>query len=289
MNDKAQHKPLIAFQGVEGAYSHIASLAACPEYKPMACSRFSGMISAVQDNAAELAMVPVENSTAGRVSDIHHILPESGLHIIGEHFQPVSHRLMGVKGATLEDIKEVHSHEQGLAQCRKELMQLGIKPVIHPDTAGAAKDVAAMGDKSIGAIASSLAADIYGLDILKEDINDSDANTTRFLIMSREPKTPALSYGPAMTTMIFQVRSVPAVLYKALGGFATNGINLTKLESYMIGNQFEAAQFYIDCEGHIDSDALRMALDEVRFYCVEDGIQILGCYPASPSRKLGSK
>lgn len=285
MVETAHTQPLIAFQGVEGAYSHIACKNACPDYQPLACSRFSGMISAVQDEQAELAMVPVENSTAGRVSDIHHILPESGLHIIGEHYQPVSHRLLGVAGASLSDITEVHSHEQGLAQCRHELMQLGIKPVIHPDTAGAAKDIALRGDKHVGAIASSLAAEIYGLEVLKEDINDSAENTTRFLIMSRSPKTPPADL-PAMTTMIFQVRSVPAVLYKALGGFATNGINLTKLESYMIGNQFEAAQFYIDCEGHIESDALKMALEELRFYCVNDGIQILGCYPASPSRQL---
>ena len=285
MNENTQNLPLIAFQGVEGAYSHIAAMNACPFHTPIACSRFSGMISAVQDNNAELAMVPVENSTAGRVSDIHHILPESGLHIIGEHFQPVSHRLLGIPGASLADIKEVHSHEQGLAQCRKELMQLGIRPVIHPDTAGAAKDVAAMKNKSVGAIASSLAAEIYGLEVLKTDINDSDVNTTRFLIMSREPTMPDMDSGPAMTTLIFEVRSVPAALYKALGGFATNGINLTKLESYMIGNQFEAAQFYIDCEGHLHSDALQLALDELRFYCVPDGIQILGCYPAAHSRK----
>ncbi|MGB1180719.1 MAG: prephenate dehydratase [Candidatus Puniceispirillaceae bacterium] len=268
----------IAFQGVQGAYSHIACMAVCPEHEPLAKSRFSGMISAVQEKQADMAMVPVENSTAGRVSDIHHILPESGLHIIGEHFQPVEHRLLGIKGARLEDITEVHSHEQGLAQCRKTLATLNIKPVIHPDTAGAAKDVAARQDKSVGAIASSLAADIYGLDVLKQDINDEGANTTRFLLMAREAKWPHSTEIPAMTTMIFRVRSVPAVLYKALGGFATNGINLTKLESYMIGSNFEAAQFYIDCE------PMKQALEELKFYCVEDGIQIMGCYPASPAR-----
>ena len=274
----------IAFQGVQGAYSHIACMAVCPEHEPLAKSRFSGMISAVQEKQADMAMVPVENSTAGRVSDIHHILPESGLHIIGEHFQPVEHRLLGIKGARLEDITEVHSHEQGLAQCRKTLATLNIKPVIHPDTAGAAKDVAARQDKSVGAIASSLAADIYGLDVLKQDINDEGANTTRFLLMAREAESPQSTEIPAMTTMIFRVRSVPAVLYKALGGFATNGINLTKLESYMIGSNFEAAQFYIDCEGHIDSEPMKQALEELKFYCVEDGIQIMGCYPASPAR-----
>ena len=283
--DKADNStPKIAFQGVLGAYSHIACMTACPGFEPVAKSRFSGMISAVQNHEADMAMVPVENSTAGRVSDIHHILPESGLHIIGEHFQPVEHKLLGIKGAQLADITEVHSHEQGLAQCRNTLAALDIKPVIHPDTAGAAKDVAARQDKSVGAIASSLAGEIYGLDVVKQDINDEAANTTRFLLMAREPKLPQLSDMPAMTTMIFRVRSVPAVLYKALGGFATNGINLTKLESYMIGSNFEAAQFYIDCEGHIDSEPMKMALEELKFYCVKDGIQIMGCYPASPAR-----
>jgi len=284
MDVNVNSTPKIAFQGVHGAYSHIACMTACPGFEPVAKSRFSGMISAVQDHEAEMAMVPVENSTAGRVSDIHHILPESGLHIIGEHFQPVEHRLLGIKGARLEDITEVHSHEQGLAQCRKALAKLNIKPVIHPDTAGAAKDVAARQDKSVGAIASSLAAEIYGLDVVKQDINDEQANTTRFLLMARDAKWPALAETPAMTTMIFRVRSVPAVLYKALGGFATNGINLTKLESYMIGSNFEAAQFYIDCEGHIEDEPMKLALEELKFYCVENGIQIMGCYPASPAR-----
>jgi len=284
MDDNVNSTPKIAFQGVHGAYSHIACMTACPGFEPMAKSRFSGMISAVQDHEAEMAMVPVENSTAGRVSDIHHILPESGLHIIGEHFQPVEHRLLGIQGARLEDITEVHSHEQGLAQCRKALAKLNIKPVIHPDTAGAAKDVAARQDKSVGAIASSLAAEIYGLDVVKQDINDEQANTTRFLLMARDAQWPALAETPAMTTMIFRVRSVPAVLYKALGGFATNGINLTKLESYMIGSNFEAAQFYIDCEGHIEDEPMKLALEELKFYCVENGIQIMGCYPASPAR-----
>lgn len=276
----------IAFQGVEGAYSHIACQAVCPDYQPLACSRFSGMISAVQDGRADIAMVPVENSTAGRVADIHHILPESGLHITGEHFQPVEHKLLGIKGSSLDQITEVHSHEQGLAQCRKELEALGIKPVIHPDTAGAARDIAERGEPHIGAIASSLAAEIYGLDILRETVTDSDTNTTRFLIMARQPHIPELT-TPSMTTLIFQVRSVPAALYKALGGFATNGINLTKLESYMIGGHFEAAQFYIDCEGHIDSEPMKWALDELRFYCVDGGVRVMGCYPSSPARRKG--
>ena len=274
----------IAFQGVPGAYSHLASSAVMPDAETIACSSFSEMILAVQKGDADFAMVPVENSTAGRVADIHHILPESGLYIIGEHYQPVDHKLLAVKGASLGDITEVHSHEQGLAQCRKSLEKLGIKPVIHADTAGAAKDIALMADPKIGAIASSLAAEIYDLDILDADILDSNSNTTRFLVMAPHQEVPADSAAAAITTLIFEVRSVPAVLYKALGGFATNGINLTKIESYMRGSSMQAAQFYIDCEGHIDTPAMARALEELRFYCKDEGVRILGTYLASPSR-----
>ena len=275
---------IIAFQGVPGAYSHLACSSVMPKAQTLACSSFSEMVLSVQQGEADFAMVPVENSTAGRVADIHHILPESGLYIIGEHFQPVNHKLLAIKGAQLSDITEVHSHEQGLAQCRKSLEKLAIKPVIHADTAGAAKDIALLGEKNVGAIASSLAADIYGLDILDADILDSNSNTTRFLVMAREEDIPADPNLPAITTLIFEVRSVPAVLYKALGGFATNGINLTKLESYMKGGSMQAAQFYIDCEGHIETTAMARALEELRFYCKDGGVQILGTYPASPAR-----
>lgn len=278
----------IAFQGALGAYSHMACGAVMPDAEVLACDSFSDMLDAVSDGVVDGAMVPVENSTAGRVADIHHLLPDSGLHIIGEHFQPVSHCLLGPRGSKLEQITEVHSHEQGLAQCRDTLQRLGIKPVIHADTAGAAKDVAAKGEAHIGAIASRLAGEIYGLDILLEAAEDLDTNTTRFLVMARQPIAPPLNQ-PTITTIIFQVRSVPAVLYKALGGFATNGVNLTKIESYMRGGHMTSAQFYVDCEGHSDDGAMQHALEELRFYCIEGGVQILGCYPASPARATGAR
>jgi prephenate dehydratase len=236
------------------------------------------MIAMVQDGGADCAMVPVENSTAGRVADIHHLLPESGLFIIAEHYQPVAHKLLGIKGAQLSDITEVHSHEQGLAQCRLTLQKMGIKPVIHSDTAGAAKDIAARGERHVGAIASALAGDIYGLDTVQDTITDKVINTTRFLIMSRERVVPQDVTAPAMTTIIFEVRSVPAVLYKALGGFATNGINLTKLESYMLDGSMNAARFYVDCEGHPETASMKLALEELQFYCTDGGIRILGTY-----------
>ena len=268
----------IAFQGVLGAYSHMACQAHCPDLTPLPCASFSDMIAMVQDGGADCAMVPVENSTAGRVADIHHLLPESGLFIIAEHYQPVAHKLLGIKGAQLSDITEVHSHEQGLAQCRLTLQKMGIKPVIHSDTAGAAKDIAARGERHVGAIASALAGNIYGLDTVQDTITDKVTNTTRFLIMSRERVVPQDVTAPAMTTIIFEVRSVPAVLYKALGGFATNGINLTKLESYMLDGSMNAARFYVDCEGHPETDSMKLALEELQFYCTDGGIRILGTY-----------
>ncbi|MBT4847744.1 MAG: prephenate dehydratase [Alphaproteobacteria bacterium] len=271
----------IAFQGVLGAYSHMACQAHRPDLTPLPCASFSEMIAAVQDGGADCAMVPVENSTAGRVADIHHLLPESGLFIISEHYQPVAHKLLGIKGAQLSDITEVHSHEQGLAQCRLTLHKMGIKPVIHSDTAGAAKDIAARGERHVGAIASALAGEIYGLDTVQDSITDKLTNTTRFLVMSREHTVPKEITAPAMTTIIFEVRSVPAVLYKALGGFATNGINLTKLESYMLGGSMNAARFYVDCEGHPETASMKLALEELQFYCTDGGIRILGTYPTN--------
>ena len=271
----------IAFQGVLGAYSHMACQAHRPDLTPLPCASFSEMIAAVQDGGADCAMVPVENSTAGRVADIHHLLPESGLFIISEHYQPVAHKLLGIKGAQLSDITEVHSHEQGLAQCRLTLHKMGIKPVIHSDTAGAAKDIAARGERHVGAIASALAGEIYGLDTVQDSITDKLTNTTRFLVMSREHTVPKEITAPAMTTIIFEVRSVPAVLYKALGGFATNCINLTKLESYMLDGSMNAARFYVDCEGHPETASMKLALEELQFYCTDGGIRILGTYPTN--------
>ena len=275
----------IAFQGVPGAYSHLSCQAFCPDWKAIAYDSFSGMLRAVQEGECNAAMVPVENSTAGRVADIHRLLPSSGLHIIAEHFQPVNHQLLGVKGAKLSDIKEAHSHEQGLAQCREKLEVLGITPVIHSDTAGAARDVRRWDDPTKAAIASKLASDIYGLVVLMDHITNISINTTRFLVMKKQMQVPDVSSEPTHCTLVFSLRSVPAALYKALGGFATNGINLTKIESYMSGDQMQAAQFYIDCEGHIEHENMQLALEELKFYCLKDAVHILGCYPSSPYRQ----
>ena len=275
---------IIAFQGVPGAYSHMACQAVKPEMEVLACASFEDMILAVQEGRAALAMVPVENSIAGRVADIHHLLPDSGLFINGEHFQRVNHHLLAPAGATLDSLVEVHSHAQGLAQCRERLRSLGLTPVMHPDTAGAAKDIAARGDRTVGAIASELAGRIYGLDVLLASAEDAEHNTTRFLVMSRTDVTPPLNGERMMTTMVFKLRSVPAALYKALGGFATNGVNLTKLESYLRPGSAEHAQFYVDVEGHIDAPDMRLAMEELRFYCQNGEVTILGTYPASPVR-----
>ncbi|MEK9936008.1 MAG: prephenate dehydratase [Rhodobiaceae bacterium] len=275
---------IIAFQGVPGAYSHMACQAVKPEMEVLACASFEDMILAVQEGRAALAMVPVENSIAGRVADIHHLLPESGLFINGEHFQRVNHHLLAPAGATLDSLVEVHSHAQGLAQCRERLRSLGLTPVMHADTAGAAKDIAARGDRTVGAIASELAGRIYGLDVLLASAEDAEHNTTRFLVMSRTDVTPPLNGERMMTTMVFKLRSVPAALYKALGGFATNGVNLTKLESYLRPGSAEQAQFYVDVEGHIDAPDMRLAMEELRFYCQDGAVTILGTYPASPVR-----
>lgn len=280
MSDAA-HK--IAFQGVPGAYSHMACQAVKPDMEPVPCASFETMLTEVQEGRANLAMVPVENSTAGRVADIHHLLPSSGLYIIGEHFHRVNHHIMAPPGATLDGLTHVHSHAQGLAQCRERIRKLGLTPVMHPDTAGAAKDVGAAGDPTVGAIASRLAAEIYDLDILFESAEDDEHNTTRFLLMSATPELPERG-GAMMTTLVFQLRSVPAALYKALGGFATNGINLTKLESYIRAGVAEQAQFYMDVQAHIDDPAMQNAMEELCFYCTKDEVHVLGTYPASPAR-----
>ena len=274
----------IAFQGVPGAYSHMACQLVKPDMDAVACASFEDMLTQVQEGHAALAMVPVENSTAGRVADIHHLLPQSGLHIIGEHFQRVNHHLLALRGSRLENLKTVHSHAQGLAQCRQQIRQLGLTPIMHADTAGAAKDVAAAGDPSVAAVASRLAAQIYDLEIIIDSLEDDKKNTTRFLIMAADPIVPKIGDVPMITTLVFQLRSVPAALYKALGGFATNGINLTKLESYLRPGVSERAQFYMDVEGHIDEPAMRLAMEELRFYCMKDEVKVLGSYAASPDR-----
>ncbi len=282
MAKAADSKHMIAFQGVLGANSDMACRAVHPEMSTLACESFEDTFTAVAEGRAGLAMIPIENSSAGRVADIHHLLPESGLHIIAEHFQKVDHQLLAPKGARLDTIREVHSHVQALSQCRKFIRGHGLKPIIHADTAGAAAEVAERGDPGQAAIASELAGEIYKLQSLKRDIQDTEHNTTRFIIMSKEPVDPDPAEGPVITTFVFRVRSVPAALYKVLGGFATNGVNITKLESYILDGAFTVAQFYADIEGHPDERLVRLALEELSFFSRE--VKILGVYPANPFR-----
>jgi len=273
---------IIAFQGVPGAYADLACRSVYPAMDTLSCGSFEECFVAVRDMKAKYAMIPVENSIAGRVADIHHLLPEGGLYIVGEHYQRVLHHLLGLPGAQIEQIKTAKSHIQALTQCRKFLASHNIRPVSSGDTAGGAKDVAEQGDPSVAGIASSLAGEIYGLQSLAADIADMPENTTRFLILAREPQIPAVG-DFCMTSLLFRVRSVPAALYKALGGFATCGVNLTKIESYLVGGRFDAAQFYIDVEGHPDERPLKLALEELAFFASE--VRILGTYPAHPFRR----
>ncbi|MBI4275092.1 MAG: prephenate dehydratase [Rhizobiales bacterium] len=273
----------IVFQGEPGANSHLACREAYPAHEPLACPTFEDAFAAVASGESELAMIPIENSIAGRVADIHHLMPDSKLHIVAEWFLPVRHQLMAPKGATVKDIATVESHVHALGQCRKIIRKLGVKPIVAADTAGSAREVAERGDKSRAAIASRLAAEIYGLDILAEDIEDEAHNTTRFIVLSREANWATANDGQVITTFVFRVRNLPAALYKALGGFATNGVNMTKLESYMIGGNFFATQFYADVEGHPDERKLVLALEELAFFSKE--MKILGVYPAHPFRR----
>jgi prephenate dehydratase len=272
----------IVFQGEPGANSHLAIREAYPDAEAVPCPTFEDAFAALTAGEANLGMIPVENSVAGRVADIHHLMPESGLHIVAEYFMPVRHQLLGLKGAALKDIKTVESHVHALGQCRKVIRKLGIKPIVAADTAGSAREIAEAGDKSRASIASRLAAEIYGLDILAEDIEDEAHNTTRFIVLSRESKWAKSGAGPVITTFLFRVRNVPAALYKALGGFATNGVNMTKLESYMIEGNFLATQFYADVEGHPEDRNVVFAFEELAFYSKE--MKILGVYPAHPFR-----
>ncbi|HEX4113350.1 MAG TPA: prephenate dehydratase, partial [Stellaceae bacterium] len=283
MSKKPDPANTIAFQGAPGAYSDLACRQVFPRMTTLPCAGFEDAIAAVRRSRARLVMLPIENSVAGRVADIHHLMPGSKLHIIGEHFQRVEHHLLAPRGATLGSLKTVHSHVHALGQCRDLIRKLGIKAVVAGDTAGSAAEVAARGDKSEAAIASELAGKIYGLVSLKKNIEDAEHNTTRFLIMAREPKWPKPGNGLTVTTFVFDVRNVPAALYKALGGFATNGINMTKLESYMVGGRFTATQFYADVEGHPEDRPLKLALEELRFFT--HAVNILGVYPGHPFRR----
>ncbi|MBI3452583.1 MAG: prephenate dehydratase [Rhodospirillales bacterium] len=282
---KRKSPPRIAFQGQPGAYSDLACRTAFSKLETLPCASFEDAMAAVRDGRARHAMIPIENSVAGRVADVHHLLPHAGLHIVAEHFQRVNHHLLAPKGATLKTVRTVQSHVQALDQCRATLRKLGLKRAIGADTAGSAAEVAEAGDVSRAAIASQLAGEIYGLKSLKKDIEDAEHNTTRFVVLSRAPVDPDPHRGRVMTSFVFRVRNVPAALYKALGGFATNGINMTKLESYLVGGHFEAAQFYADVEGHPKDRPLRLALEELRFFTRE--VIVLGVYHAHPYRHRG--
>ncbi len=275
----------IAFQGELGAYSHQACHETYPDMEVLPCRTFEDTIAAVREGTARLAMVPVENSTFGRVADIHHLLPESGLHIVGEAFVRVHINLLALPGVRLDQIESAMSHTMLLGQCRAFLERHGIHRVNGADTAGSARHVAEAGDPSMAALASELAGEIYGLDVIAQHIEDHSTNTTRFLVMAREPDFTSRGDDGMMTTFVFQVRNIPAALYKALGGFATNGVNMTKLESYMINGSFTATQFYADIEGHPDEPAVARALDELDYFTSD--ITILGVYPADPRRYDG--
>lgn len=272
----------ISFQGAHGAYSDISCREVFPDLETVPCDTFEEAFAACQSGATDLAMIPIDNTLAGRVADVHHFLPKSGLSIIGEHFLKIEHALLGVKGAKIEDLKHVHSHLHALPQCRKIIKELGLKPHVHADTAGAASEVAQKNDPAHGAIASTLAGEIYGLEKLRGDVQDADHNTTRFIILSKEPKVPIFVEGEAyITSFVFSVRNIPAALYKAMGGFATNGVNMVKLESY-VNPEFQVAQFYVDVTGHIEQKSLQLALEELRFFAKE--VNILGTYKAHSFR-----
>jgi prephenate dehydratase len=275
----------IAYQGEPGANSHIACQQAYRNYEPLACPTFEDAFAAVRSGRAALAMIPIDNSVAGRVADIHHMMPASRLHIVAEWFLPVQHQLMAPKKATLRTIKTVESHVHALGQCRKIIRTLGIKAVVAADTAGAAREVAEANDVTRAALATKLAAKIYRLKILKKDVADAKHNTTRFVVLARQPKWASRKEKNVVTTFVFQVRNIPAALYKALGGFATNGVNMTKLESYMVDGSFSATQFYADVQGHPKQRALELALEELEFVSQPKTLRILGVYPAHRFRQ----
>jgi prephenate dehydratase len=274
----------IAYQGEPGANSHIACVENFPEAEPLPCATFEDAFAALRDGAAELGMIPIENSIAGRVADIHNLLPASNLNIIAETFLPIRFQLLALPGARLSDLRSVHSHVHALGQCRKIIRELGLKPVIAGDTAGSAREVAEDGDPTRASLATGLAGEIYGLNVLRENVEDEPHNTTRFVVLSKTPKLAPAGNGPVVTTFVFRVRNVPAALYKALGGFATNGVNMTKLESYMVDGEFTATQFLADVDGHPEDPPLARALEELGFFSRE--VRILGVYPAHPFRQL---
>ncbi len=274
----------IAYQGVQGAYSEQACKNAYTHYQTVACDTFHEAMWMVESGDSDLAMIPLENSTAGRVEEIYRLIPKMALHVIGEHFEPVVHCLLALPHAKLEELKYVASHPQALAQCHNNIIELGLKAEAKLDTAGAAKELLELQDIHRAAIASKLAADIYGLQILQENFEDIQGNTTRFFILSRERNTPAYDVSQSyITSLIFQVKNIPAALYKVLGGFATNGVNILKIESYMGTNMLQGSQFHIDIEGHIDAYNVKLALDELAFFA--DEVRILGTYKSHRHRR----
>ncbi len=272
----------VSYQGEPGANSHIAALEVYPDCEPIGCTTFEDALGLLKSGDADLGMIAIENSVAGRVADIHHLLPDSGLFIVGEHFLRVRHQLMGLPGTRLQDVKDVYSHIQALGQCRVTLRALGLRAVTAADTAGSARMIKEAGKPAQAAIASELAAKIYGLEILKRDIEDEKHNTTRFVVLARAPVEVTPGTAACVTTFFFKVRNVPAALYKAMGGFATNGVNITKLESYQLGGTFSATMFYADIEGHPADRPVQLALEELRFFSTE--VRVLGTYAASPLR-----
>jgi prephenate dehydratase len=272
----------IAYQGEPGSNSHLVCQEHHPDAEAVACASFEDVFAAVENGDADLALIPIDNSLAGRVADIHHFLPTSTLHIVGEHFLRIRFALMGIPGTTLDRVKTVHSHVHALGQCRRIIREHSLTTVISGDTAGAAREVAEAGDPAQAAISPPLAAQIYGLEILVDDVEDEDHNTTRFVVLSREFVQAPRGNGPVVTSFIFNVRNLPAALYKALGGFATNGVNMTKLESYMVDGEFTATQFLAEVDGHPDDLGVQRALEELEFFTHE--VKILGVYPADPFR-----
>jgi len=271
----------VAFQGEAGAYAHLAAREALPHAVAVPCPTFDEAAEAVRKGETDLCIIPVENSLMGRIADIHHLLPDAGLHIVGEHFLRIRHQLLGIKGAKLSGLKRVFSQGPALAQCLKVIRSLKLKAENWHDTAGSAHHIAELNDPTVAAIASALAGELYGLEVLKANVEDESHNMTRFLIMSREPDD-APNQGKIITTFVFRVRNVPAALYKAMGGFATNGVNMTKLESYQLGGSFNATQFYADIEGHPEDRSVKLALEELAFFTSK--LTVLGIYPASPLR-----
>ena len=273
----------IAYQGEPGANSHIICADAFPDWTYLPCATFEDAFAAVTEGRAQRAMIPIENSIAGRVADIHHLIPISPLHIVAEHFLPIHFQLMVLPGTSIETIRTVHSHVHALGQCRRIIRRMGLKAVVAGDTAGAAREIAEIGDPSRAALAPALAAQVYGLDILERDVEDEAHNTTRFVVFSPEPEPVAQGTGPCVTSFVFRVRNIPAALYKALGGFATNGVNMSKLESYMVDGEFTATQFYAEVDGHPEDPGLARALDELGFFSRE--LRVIGTYPAHPFRE----